>query len=120
MGTFPAFLSAWGPIDFSFGSGQGVKCVRAEHFYGEYWQRAFIVGADTPHTCYIVSFGANVDATGGTCAITRHADAMDNLKRILEERTPFYAKAHSQLNTAGRDVESCLRELIEFTGLTGD
>jgi phenylacetyl-CoA:acceptor oxidoreductase len=26
MGTFPAFLAAWGPVDFSFGSGQGVKC----------------------------------------------------------------------------------------------
>jgi phenylacetyl-CoA:acceptor oxidoreductase len=35
MGTFPAFLSAWGPMDFSFGSGQGVKCMHAEHLYGE-------------------------------------------------------------------------------------
>ncbi len=26
MGTFPAFLAAWGPVDMSFGSGQGVKC----------------------------------------------------------------------------------------------
>src|SRR5208283_3113640 len=25
MGSFPAWLSAWGPIDYSFGSGQGVK-----------------------------------------------------------------------------------------------
>ena len=48
MGTFPAFLSAWGPIDFSIGSGQGVKCVHAEHLYGEDWHRAFIVCADTP------------------------------------------------------------------------
>ena len=46
-----------------------------------------------------------------------HADAMDDLKRILDERTPFYEKAHSQLNTAGRDIESCLDGLIEMTGL---
>jgi phenylacetyl-CoA:acceptor oxidoreductase len=45
MGTFPAFLSAWGPIDYSFGSGQGVKCVHSEHLYGEFWHRAFTVAA---------------------------------------------------------------------------
>ena len=26
MGTFPAFLAAWGPVDMGFGSGQGRKC----------------------------------------------------------------------------------------------
>ena len=34
MGTFPAFLGAWGPVDMGFGSGQGVKCTHSEHFYG--------------------------------------------------------------------------------------
>ena len=29
MGTFPAFLSAWGVADFGLGSGQGVKCYYA-------------------------------------------------------------------------------------------
>lgn len=47
-------------------------------------------------------------------------DAMDDLKRILDERTPFYAKAHSHLNTTGKDVENCLSELIEISGLTFD
>ena len=47
MGSFPAFMSAWGPMDFSFGSGQGVKCTHSEHLYGEYWHRAFTVSADT-------------------------------------------------------------------------
>ena len=50
MGTFPAFLSAWGPVDMGFGSGQGVKCDHSEHLYGEFWHRAFIVAADTPTT----------------------------------------------------------------------
>ena len=31
MGTLPAFLGAWGPVDMSFGSGQGVKCTHSEH-----------------------------------------------------------------------------------------
>jgi phenylacetyl-CoA:acceptor oxidoreductase len=52
MGTLPAFLSAWGPIDYSFGSGQGVKCVHSEHLYGEFWHRAFTVCADTPYTLH--------------------------------------------------------------------
>ena len=75
MGSFPAYLSAWGMIDYSFGSGQGVKCVHSEHLYGEYWHRAFTVSADTPNANYIVSFGANVEITGGPCAAARHASA---------------------------------------------
>jgi phenylacetyl-CoA:acceptor oxidoreductase len=62
MGTFPAFLSAWGPVDFSFGSGQGVKCYHSEHLYGELWHRAFTVCPDTPTTRYVLSFGANSEA----------------------------------------------------------
>jgi phenylacetyl-CoA:acceptor oxidoreductase len=75
MGTFPAFLQAWGPVDYSFGSGQGVKCVHSEHLYGEYWHRAFTVSADTPLAEYILSFGANNEVTGGPCAAARHAAA---------------------------------------------
>ena len=76
MGTLPAFLAAWGgPIDFSFGSGQGVGCTHSEHLYGEYWHRGFTVCADTVNTNYILSFGANLEASGGTCATWRHAEA---------------------------------------------
>ena len=65
MGTLPAFLSAWGPVDLSFGSGQGVKCTHSEHLYGELWHRAFTVCPDTPLCDYVLSFGANVEASGG-------------------------------------------------------
>ena len=65
MGTLPAFLAAWGPVDMSFGSGQGVKCYHSEHLYGEFWHRAFTVSPDTPLCEYLVSFGANVEASGG-------------------------------------------------------
>ncbi len=86
MGAFPAFLSAWGPIDFSFGSGQGVKCYHSEHLYGELWHRAFTVCPDTPRTEYILSFGANVEASGGVCGVWRHAEARTRgVKRVQIE-----------------------------------
>ncbi len=86
MGTFPAFLAAWGPVDFSFGSGQGVKCVHSEHLYGEFWHRGFTVAADTPNARYVIAVGANVDVTGGPCAVLRHADArVRGYKRVQVE-----------------------------------
>jgi len=86
MGTFPAFLSAWGAVDFSFGSGQGVKCVHSEHLYGEFWHRGFTVSADTVLCRYIVSFGANVEVSAGVCAVRRHADArIRGIKRVQIE-----------------------------------
>ncbi len=86
MGTLPAFLGAWGAIDYSFGSGQGVKCTHSEHLYGEFWHRAFTVCADTISTRYIVSFGTNVEVTGGVCAVRRHADArLRGIKRVQIE-----------------------------------
>ena len=86
MGTFPAFLSAWGPVDMGFGSGQGVKCYHSEHLYGEFWHRAFIVAPDTPRTNYLISCGANVEASGGVVGIWRHANArVRGMKRVQVE-----------------------------------
>ncbi len=86
MGTLPAFLAAWGPVDMSFGSGQGVKCTHSEHLYGELWHRAFTVASDTPLTEYLVSFGANVEASAGVCGVKRHADARKRgMKRVQIE-----------------------------------
>ncbi|MCP4358357.1 MAG: molybdopterin-dependent oxidoreductase [Chloroflexi bacterium] len=86
MGTFPAFMAAWGPIDMSFGSGQGVKCYHSEHLYGELWHRAFTVSADTPRVEYMLSFGANLEASSGVCGVWRHADArVRGAKRVQIE-----------------------------------
>jgi phenylacetyl-CoA:acceptor oxidoreductase len=86
MGTFPAFLSAWGPIDAGFGSGQGVKCYHSEHLYGEFWHRAFTVAPDTPLCEYVLSFGSNVEASGGVCGVRRHADGRARgMKRVQLE-----------------------------------
>jgi len=86
MGTFPAFLAAWGPVDMGFGSGQGVKCYHSEHLYGEFWHRAFIVAPDTPHCEYLISCGANVEASGGVVGVWRHAAArVRGMKRVQVE-----------------------------------
>jgi phenylacetyl-CoA:acceptor oxidoreductase len=86
MGTFPAFLAAWGPIDMGFGSGQGVKCYHSEHLYGELWHRAFTVSPDTPLCDYLISCGANVEASGGVVGVWRHAEARARgMKRVQVE-----------------------------------
>lgn len=86
MGTFPAFLAAWGPVDMGFGSGQGVKCYHSEHLYGEFWHRAFIVAPDTPLCNYLISCGSNIEASGGVVGIWRHAKArVRGMQRVQVE-----------------------------------
>ncbi|MEE8397000.1 MAG: molybdopterin-dependent oxidoreductase, partial [bacterium] len=86
MGTFPAFMAAWGPLDQSIGSGQGVKCYHSEHLYGEFWHRAFIVVPDTPNCKYLISFGNNGMASAGVTGVWRHAEAKTKgLKRVQVE-----------------------------------
>ena len=75
LGTFAAFLAAWGPVDQGIGSGQGVKCYHSEHLYGEFWHRAFTVAADLPRCDFVLSFGYNGDASGGVTGVYRHAEA---------------------------------------------
>jgi len=86
MGTLPAFLAAWGPVDMGFGSGQGVKCYHSEHLYGEFWHRAFIVTPDTPLCNYLISCGSNIEASGGVTGVFRHAQArVRGMKRVQVE-----------------------------------
>ncbi len=86
LGTFPAFMAAWGAIDQSYGSGQGVKCYHSEHLYGELWHRAFTVSPDTPYCNYVINCGNNVEASGGVAGVRRQADArVRGLKRVQVE-----------------------------------
>ncbi len=86
MGTFPAFMAAWGPVDNSLGAGGTVKCTHAQHMYGELWHRAFTSCPDTPHCGYVVSFGTNIEAAGGVMGVHRQADARARgLKRVQIE-----------------------------------
>ena len=69
-----------------FGSGQGVKCYHSEHLYGEFWHRAFTVSPDTPLCDYLISCGANVEASGGVVGVWRHANArIRGMKRVQVE-----------------------------------
>jgi phenylacetyl-CoA:acceptor oxidoreductase len=69
-----------------FGSGQGVKCYHSEHLYGELWHRGFTVSPDTPYTNYLISCGANVEASGGVAGVWRHANARERgMKRVQVE-----------------------------------
>jgi phenylacetyl-CoA:acceptor oxidoreductase len=86
MGTFPAFMSAWGPVDQGYGAGQGIKCYHSEHLYGELWHRAFIVSPDTPYVNYVINCGANIEASSGVVGIWREADArVRGAKRVQVE-----------------------------------
>lgn len=97
LGSFPAFLAAWGPVDMGLGSGATVKCYHSEHIYGELWHRGFIVLPDTPRCNYIISFGNNGDASGGVTSVRRHADARARgLKRIQLEPHLSVTGAHAQ------------------------
>ena len=86
MGAFPAFFAAWGPLDMSLGAGGTVKCKHTEHLYGELWHRGFTVCPDTPLVEYVVSFGLNIDTSGGVTSVRRGADArVRGMKRIQIE-----------------------------------
>ncbi len=74
-GTLGAFLGSWGPIELGLGAGGTVKCYHSEHVFGELWHRAFTVLPDTPRCDYVISFGSNIDASGGVTAVYRQANA---------------------------------------------
>ncbi len=52
-------------------------------------------------------------AQGDVRPMENQSDAMADLRRILAERHEFYAKAHVSVDTSGRDIETCVADLIE-------
>lgn len=55
-----------------------------------------------------------VIAQGDLRPMANNDDAMEDLNRILEERTPYYEKAHAVLDTSGKTVEQSYKELIKI------
>ncbi len=92
-GTLPAFLSAWGPIDFTIGGGEGIKCYHSEHLFCEYWHRCFIGAADTPRAKLVISFGHNTNASAGAAGVLRHARAREQGYRRIQIEPHLSASA---------------------------
>lgn len=55
-----------------------------------------------------------VIAQGDLRPMANNDDAMADLQRILEERTPYYKKAHATLDTTGRTIEQSYDALIKI------
>lgn len=55
---------------------------------------------------------ARVVAQGDLRPMADNAESMDDLRRILAGRTALYAKADVAVDTAGKDVETSLAELV--------
>jgi XRE family aerobic/anaerobic benzoate catabolism transcriptional regulator len=54
---------------------------------------------------------ARVVAQGDTRPMAGNAEAMDDLRRILDGRAVLYGQADATVDTAGRSVERCLKDL---------
>jgi XRE family aerobic/anaerobic benzoate catabolism transcriptional regulator len=73
--------------------------------------------------CYTVWIRASpeehmerVIAQGDHRPMAGSAQAMDDLRRILEERTPLYARADVTVDTTGLRLEDAVRELLGLVG----
>jgi XRE family aerobic/anaerobic benzoate catabolism transcriptional regulator len=55
---------------------------------------------------------ARVIAQGDRRPMAGSTQAMDDLQRILEERTPLYNRADASIDTSRKKEETSLRELI--------
>lgn len=96
MGTLIAFMSAWGPIDLTLGTGQGYKCYHTEHILGEYWHRAFIVEPDWTLAKWVLSFGGNDAGTKGAVGLAHLGDmGARGVKRIQVEPHLSVTAAHA-------------------------
>ena len=71
-------------------------------------------------TCFVIwlktspeQYMERVVAQGDLRPMLNHPDAMANLRRLLDEREPFYAKAHATVDTTDQAVEESFRRLLE-------
>jgi XRE family aerobic/anaerobic benzoate catabolism transcriptional regulator len=74
--------------------------------------------------CYTVWLRASPEehmgrvlAQGDTRPMNGNAEGMDDLRRILESRAPFYAKADAVCDTSDKSIEQVLAGLQECTEL---
>jgi XRE family aerobic/anaerobic benzoate catabolism transcriptional regulator len=60
---------------------------------------------------------SRVIAQGDRRPMAGSAQAMEDLRRILEERTPLYSRADLTLDTTGAEEAASLRELLALLPL---
>lgn len=72
-------------------------------------------------TCFVIwvkaspeEHMARVIDQGDMRPIDDQEDAMEDLRRILEERTPFYEKAHAVIDTSGKSIDESYREITRL------
>lgn len=58
---------------------------------------------------------ARVAAQGDMRPMAGNAEAMDDLRRILDERTPLYERADAVVDTAGRTFDQSFADLFDVT-----
>ena len=70
-------------------------------------------------TCFVIwlrtspeQYMERVVAQGDLRPMLNHPDAMANLRRLLDEREPYYARAHATLDTTDQMVEESLNRLL--------
>ena len=57
---------------------------------------------------------SRVVAQGDLRAMADNSEAMEDLRRILDAREPFYRKADMHVDTSGKTVEQSFRELKKY------
>jgi XRE family aerobic/anaerobic benzoate catabolism transcriptional regulator len=74
-------------------------------------------------TCFVVWLSATPDehmrrvlAQGDLRPMADGPQAMDDLKAILESRTPLYAKANAEVMTSGKSEAEALVALVDSIG----
>lgn len=70
-------------------------------------------------TCFVVWLHARPEVymqrlidEGDVRPMQNQEDALTDLRHIVAERNPFYARAHASVDTDGKRVEECLAELL--------
>ncbi len=70
-------------------------------------------------TCFVIwlrthpeQYMERVVAQGDLRPMLNHPDAMSNLRRLLAEREPFYAKAHVSVDTTDQTIDESLEDVF--------
>lgn len=89
----------------------GGSLVMDPDLYGELLSSCFVVWLRATAKDHM----QRVMAQGDLRPMANRADAMADLRRILQVRNRLYARAHATLNTSGKSVAECLESLQEIT-----